>query len=84
MSRVAERLCLRDPASRMKTALFVREPGDAVTVVVHSVDHYRQYTRENDGSGPPDGPLCTFLILVDSDWSLSLKKVDSGLTLLLV
>ncbi len=27
---------------------------------------------------------CTFLILVDSDWSLSLKKVDSGLTLLLV
>ena len=30
------------------------------------------------------GTKCTFLILVDSDWSLSLKKVDSGLTLLLV
>ncbi len=27
---------------------------------------------------------CTFLILVDSDWSLPPKEVDSGLTLLLV
>ena len=27
---------------------------------------------------------CAFLILVDSDWSLPLKEVDSGLTLLLV
>jgi len=33
---------------------------------------------------PKVGTICTFLILVDSDWSLSLKKVDSGLTLLLV
>jgi hypothetical protein len=41
-------------------------------------------TAENACMGPKDGPVCTFLILVDSDWSLSLKEVDSGLTLLLV
>ena len=33
---------------------------------------------------PPHGTICTFLILVDSGWSLSLKEVDSGLTLLLL
>jgi hypothetical protein len=39
---------------------------------------------QNACTGPRFGPVCTFLILVDSDWSLSLKDVDSGLTLLLV
>ena len=41
-------------------------------------------TPQNAVEGPAVGPSCTFLILVDSDWSLPLKEVDSGLTLLLV
>ena len=53
-------------------------------VSVQNVDRCKQKTAENACMGPKDGPVCTFLILVDSDWSLSLKEVDSGLTLLLV
>ena len=56
----------------------------AVYLPVQSLDRKARFTPISASSGPSVGPECTFLILVDSDWSLPLKEVDSGLTLLLV
>jgi hypothetical protein len=55
-----------------------------VSMVVQDVGHRRRFTPIIADGGPSTGPPCTFLILVDSDWSRPLKEVDSGLTLLLV
>ena len=52
--------------------------------IVPNAGTLRANMADNVAHVHQDGTRCTFLILVDSDWSLSLKKVDSGLTLLLV
>ena len=65
-------------------ARLVRGGKATVWPSVHRVDLWTRKPIQNAPVGPSIGPTCTFLILVDSDWSLPLKEVDSGLTLLLV
>ena len=71
-------------AQRFKDVLEISKSTDVIIQDRTLYEGVYIFVANNYAMGNLSKRDCTFLILVDSGWSLSLKEVDSGLTLFLV